>query len=53
MINHRHILGSTSKMSSADGIAPINGPKNGMTFVTPTMTDMSSAYGIFSITQPR
>ena len=50
--NHRHIFGSTSSISSAEGIAPINGPKNGMMFVTPTMTEISSAYGIFSITQP-
>ena len=52
MINHRHIFGSTSRTSSADGTAPINGPKNGMIFVTPTMTEISSAYGILSIAQP-
>ena len=33
-------------MIIADGIAPINGPKNGMTFVTPIMIDTSSAWGV-------
>ena len=31
-----------------DGIAPRNGPKKGITFVTPTITAMSSASGMFS-----
>ena len=38
----RHFIGSTSSMMKAEGIAPMKGPKKGMTFVTPTMTDTSS-----------
>ena len=37
----RHFMGSTSKMMKAEGMAPIKGPKKGMTFVTPTMTATS------------
>ena len=50
--NIRHFSGSTSRISNALGTAPINGPKNGITFVTPTMTLTSSAYGMFSSAQP-
>ena len=39
----RHLSGSTSRMMKALGIAPISGPKNGMTFVTPMITLTSSA----------
>ncbi len=41
--NIRHLNGSTSSTSSALGTAPMIGPKNGMTFVTPTMTLISRA----------
>ena len=34
------------------GIAPIYGPKNGITFVTPTITLTSNVYGIFNILSP-
>ena len=34
------------------GIAPINGPNTGITFVTPTITATSTADGILSIRQP-
>ena len=33
-----HFIGSTKRINRALGIAPINGPKNGITFVTPTIT---------------
>ena len=36
--NHRHCMGSMSKMKNAQGIAPIKGPKKGIIFVTPTIT---------------
>ena len=40
------------RMSSPLGMAPINGPKNGMMFVTPTTTLMSIAYGMRSAVIP-
>ena len=40
-------IGLVSRIRTKDGIAPINGPKNGITFVTPTMTETSIVYGIF------
>ncbi len=52
MMNTRHLNGSTSRMISALGTAPMNGPKKGITFVTPTITLTSSAYGMFSSAQP-
>ncbi len=33
----------------ADGIAPINGPKNGITFVIPIITEIKTIYGILKI----
>ena len=39
--------GSEMSSSSAEGIAPIKGPKNGITFVTPTITLMSTEYSSF------
>ena len=39
-----HCIGFTISISSADGIAPINGPKNGMIFVIPTIQLISSGY---------
>ena len=43
MTNIRHLKGSTISTKSPDGTPPMNGPKNGMTFVAPTTTAMSSA----------
>ena len=34
----RHCLGLTSRIRNAEGTAPRNGPKNGITLVTPTTT---------------
>ena len=47
MIKYRHCIGLTIKISNAQGTAPINGPKNGIMLVTPTMTLISIGYGIF------
>ena len=35
------------------GTAPMYGPKNGMTFVTPTITLTNNVYGIFKIDNPK
>ena len=48
----RHCFGLTSRIRKADGIAPRNGPKNGMMFVTPTTTLTSGVYGRFRIEPP-
>ena len=40
-------MGSTKRIRNALGTAPINGPKNGITLVTPTITLIRSTYGIF------
>ena len=37
--------GSMIKMRKMHGMAPMNGPKNGMMFVTPMMVEMSAGYG--------
>ena len=42
MMNSRHLYGSARSISSADGIAPINGPKNGIIFVTPMIKLIST-----------
>lgn len=39
-------------MRNALGTAPMIGPKNGMTFVTPTIVATSAVNGIFKISQP-
>ncbi len=44
-------VGSSSKSISADGIAPIKGPKNGITFVTPTITAIIGANEILNISR--
>lgn len=44
--------GSTSSIRIPHGIAPINGPKNGMRFVTPQTTASSMGYGIPITRQP-
>ena len=44
MINTTNMIGSSISANNAPGTAPINGPKNGMIFVTPTTTLISTAY---------
>ena len=48
MINHIVFEGSTRSIMIADGIAPINGPKNGITFVSHTITVINAVLGIRS-----
>ena len=43
------LIGLTSRMSTAHGTAPINGPKNGMMLVKPMTTARIGTYGIFMI----
>ena len=38
-----------NKIIIADGIAPINGPKNGIIFVIPIITEINNEYGILKI----
>ena len=47
--NGIQLTGSTKSIKAADGIAPMNGPKYGMIFVTPTITATISGYGIWKI----
>ena len=47
--NHNAWIGDTNKMIMADGIAPINGPKNGIIFVIPIITEINKTYGILQI----
>ena len=54
MINSKNITpfdGLSSMMSMVLGMAPMYGPKNGMTLVTPTITLTSATYGMRSIRQ--
>ena len=44
MMKYRLCIGFTISKSKADGIAPINGPKNGMMFVMPMMQLISRLY---------
>ena len=44
--NHSALIGASIRMIKNDGMAPINGPKYGMTFVTPTITETSIALGM-------
>ena len=37
--NHRAFIGDTNRIIKKEGTAPIKGPKNGITLVTPTMKD--------------
>ena len=48
-----HSREEPSKTKTAEGIAPINGPKNGITFVTPTITPISGANGNLIIVKIR
>ena len=38
-------IGLSEKISTAEGIAPIKGPKKGIRLVTPTSAAISSGYG--------
>ena len=46
MTNQRHLIGDSIKIKIADGMAPINGPKNGMILVTPMITLIKAVFGI-------
>ena len=47
--NHNALTGDTNIIITNDGIAPKNGPKNGIMLVIPIMTDISIVYGILNI----
>ena len=47
----RLLIGSAISTIKKQGIAPMIGPKNGITFVTPTITLISTAYGRLSIVE--
>ena len=46
IIKYKHCTGLTIKTNNALGIAPKYGPKNGITFVMPTITLINKEYGI-------
>ena len=48
-MNINAFVGDTNSIIIPDGIAPINGPKNGIIFVTPIITDINKVYGILNI----
>ena len=52
MRKYTHWSGLTKNTRNAAGIAPMNGPKKGITFVTPIMTLKSIGNGIFKIVTP-
>ena len=43
---YRAFTGSSVRSSTIEGTAPMKGPKNGMTFVTPTITLIIRANGM-------
>ena len=47
--NIKAFVGDTNNIIINDGIAPINGPKNGIILVTPIITDINKVYGILNI----
>ncbi len=49
MTKYRASIGFSSRRMNTEGIAPMNGPKNGMTLVTPTIRLIMSANGISQI----
>ena len=49
---YRPLIGSARAISMTLGTAPTYGPKNGMTFVTPTITATNRLYGIRMMTSP-
>ena len=42
-INHIALIGETNNIIITEGMAPINGPKKGIIFVTPIITDTNNA----------
>ena len=46
--NINAFTGETNNIIIADGIAPKNGPKNGIIFVIPIITDINNVYGILN-----
>ena len=50
-MNQNAFTGSTMNMTNVPGMAPMNGPTIGMTFVTPTSTLTRGVYGILQIAQ--
>ena len=48
----KHFPGLIRRIKNALGMAPINGPKNGMILVTPTKTLTNRGYGIFKMETP-
>ena len=46
------LIGFANRISNVLGIAPIYGPKNGITLVTPTITLTNIVYGIFKNDSP-
>ena len=51
MSSTRLFIGSAMSTMKKHGTAPMIGPKNGMTFVTPTITLIRTAYGRLSIVE--
>ena len=43
IIKYSACSGFTTKIRKTDGTAPMNGPKNGITLVIPTKTEISTA----------
>ena len=46
--NHNALIGDTNIIITNEGIAPKNGPKNGIILVIPIITDISIVYGILN-----
>ena len=49
--NQSALMGFWMRMSKVAGMAPMKGPKKGMTLVTPMMTETSSALGNLKMRQ--
>ena len=48
IINNIAFCGDINKIIKNDGTAPINGPKNGIIFVSPIIKETNIAYGILT-----
>ena len=46
--NTKAFVGDTNKIIINDGMAPINGPKNGIMLVTPIITEINKVSGILN-----
>ncbi len=46
--NQKAFIGDTNITISVDGIAPNKGPKKGIIFVIPIITDINNVYGILT-----